>query len=212
MTWDQLKADFVARIQGVYETTYARLSAAITATPEAFRQRVTNYLDLLAQIRANLERIAARLPNPPQTQADAALIAKYAELKAMYDALVAGVATNAVAVRTPEVGVAPVVVVLVIGILGLTAAGVAWAVASYEYAVSLRDQTAFMAKELDARVEAMRTGQLLPATTALPPSAPVATAPEPPSSGGGTPWAWLFGGLALAGAAAVFVVPKLGKG
>ncbi len=209
MTWEQLKADFLARIQVLYESTYGRLSSAIAATPEAFRQRVTGYFDLLAQIRANLERIVARLPNPPQNHADAALIAKYAEFKAMYDALVAGVASNAVAVKT-EIGVAPAAVVLVIGIIGLTVAGVAWAVASYEYAVSLRDQTDFMAKELDARVESMRSGAQLPATTALPPSAPVGAPASPGGMGSG--WAWVFGGLALAGAAAVYVVPKLGKG
>jgi hypothetical protein len=211
MTWDQLKTDFLSRIQGLYERTFGRLQSAIAATPEAFRQRVTSYLDLLAQIRANLERILARLPNPPQSQADAVLIAKYAELKAMYDALVAGVASNAVAVKT-EIGVAPAVV-LVVGIIGFTVAGVAWAVASYEYAVSLRDQTDFMVKELDARVEAMRSGAQLPATTALPPSAPAATTAAPPTPGGmGAGWAWVFGGLAVAGAAAVYVVPKLGKG
>jgi hypothetical protein len=181
MTWDQLKTDFLSRIQGLYERTFGRLQSAIAATPEAFRQRVTAYLDLLAQIRANLERILARLPNPPQSQADAVLIAKYAELKAMYDALVAGIASNAVAVKT-EIGVAPAVV-LVIGIIGLTVSGVAWAVASYEYAVSLRDQTDFMVKELDARVEAMRSGAQLPATTALPPSAPAAVPARPRPAG-----------------------------
>lgn len=209
MTWEQIKADFTSRIQSLFETTYTRLSSAITSTPEAFRERVVAYLGILAEIRANLERIATRLPNPPQTQADAEIIARYAEYKSMYDALVTGISANSVAVRT-EIGVAPAVVVLVIGIIGLTVAGVAWAVASYEYAVSLRDQTAFMVKELDARVESMRSGQQLPATTALPPSAPAPT-PEA-SSSGGSGWAWLFGGLALAGAAAVFVVPKLGKG
>ena len=204
-TWDELKADFTGRVATLYASTWQRLSTAITTAPDTFRARMADYLAMLAQIRANLAIIAARLPNPPRTQAEALQITTYAEYKSMYDALVAGISANAVPVRT-EIGIAPAVVVTV-GLVGLTAAGVAWAVATWEYAASLRDQTGFLVKELDARVESMRSGAPLPATTAVPAAAP--TAPREPSSAG---WGWLVGGLALAGAAAVFVVPKLGKG
>ena len=210
MTWEQLKADFTANIQQVYAAAYQRLSGAIEARPEAFRDRVTSFLDALATTKANLDRIAAKLPNPPKDKAEAGLITRYAEMKQLYDALVAGISENATRVNPSEVGWGPVAVILVIGVVGLSIAGVAWAVAAWEYAASLRDQSGFMDRELDARVEAMRSGAQLPATTAIPPSASSPPDPTKGAGGSGINLAWLLGGLALAGAAAVFVVPKLG--
>ena len=56
---------------------------------------------------------------------------------------------------------------IVVGVIvGLAA--IAWAVAAYQYAVNLREQTALTEKELDARILASREGRQLPATT-LPP-------------------------------------------
>lgn len=211
MTWEQLKADFTANIQQVYEATHKRLAAAIEARPESFRDRVTSFLDALATTKANLDRIAAKLPNPPKDKTEAALITRYAEMKQLYDAIVAGISENATRVNPSEFGWGPVAVILVIGVVGLSIAGVAWAIAAWEYAASLRDQSGFMDKELDARVEAMRSGAQLPATTAIPPSASPPPDPTKSDGGNGMNLAWILGGLALAGAAAVFVVPKLGK-
>ncbi|MCB9779732.1 MAG: hypothetical protein H6742_14300 [Alphaproteobacteria bacterium] len=209
MTWDELKASFTGNAAAAYDATLGRLSAAIQATPAAFEAKVTSFFALLAECKANLDRIQARLPNPPRTQADANDIARYAEMKSLYDALVLGISRNAV--QVPQVGIAPAVVI-VVGAVGLTVAGVAWAVAAWEYAASLRDQTAFMAQELDARVAASQRGTQLQPTTATPPSAPA------PGGGGsgdddkkGGAWMWLLG-IGAAAAAAAFIVPKLGKG
>ena len=209
MTWDELKARFTANIVGTYDATFGRLSAAIQATPSAFEAKVTGFFALLAECKANLDRIQAQLPNPPRTQADAGLIARYAEMKSLYDALLAGIAQNAV--QVPQVGIAPAVVI-VVGAVGLSAAGVAWAVAAWEYAASLRDQTGFMAQELDARVQASQRGTQLQPTTATPPSAPApggGAVGDDDKKGGA--WVWLLG-IGAAAAAAALIVPKLGKG
>ena len=210
MTWEQLSSAFSSQMRGLYDQTIGQLAAAIEASPQAFEARVTEFFNVLAQTRAHLVRIQTLLPNPPRNAEEGTWIARYAEMKAMYDALVQGLrqagATNANAL---EIG--NPVVLAVVGI-GLTVAAIAWAVSAYQYAVGLRDQTAFMAQELEARVESMRTNKPLPPVTATPPSAPAeapASAPPPNAKSGG--WGWLVAGLGLA-AGAYFFIPKLGKG
>ena len=83
-----------------------------------------------------------------------------------------------------EVGVAPAVLV---GGLAIGIVGVSWAVAAYQYAVNLRDQTQLYREDLAARVAAAQRGQTLPPST-LPPK-------PPPSSG--MRWLWGLGGLGL---------------
>lgn len=198
MTWAQLQQSFLSGIEASYAATLGRLEEAITATPAAFEAKVQGFLALLAECKANLARIQARLPHPPRSQAEAQLVAVYAEMKGLYDAPLLGLSQNAVAL--PSVGLAPV---LMVGALGLTAAGVAWAVAAWEYAASLRDQSGLLARELEARVESMRTGAPLPPSTV--PSPP----PAPP--GGGSAWPWLLA-LGLAAAGFYTFAPKAGKG
>ena len=55
--------------------------------------------------------------------------------------------------------------IVMIAVVALSAAGVAWAIAAYEYAAGLRDETALMATELEARVQAMKDGKTLPPST-----------------------------------------------
>lgn len=209
MTWDELRATFTSTIASAYEATLGRLSAAIRATPAAFEAKVTGFFALLAECKANLDRIRARLPSVPRDQAEAGLVARYAEMKSLYDALVLGISQNAT--QVPQVGIAPAVV-LVVGAVGLSVAGVAWAVAAWEYAASLRDQTGFMAKELEARVDASQRGTQLQPTTATPPSAtpPGGSGPGDDEKKGGA-WMWLLG-IGVAAGAAAFLLPKLGKG
>lgn len=211
MTWEQFKAAFTADIGVAYDKTLGQLAAAIEASPKAFEARVQAFFEVLAQIKANLLHLQARLPNPPKDATDAQFITRYAEMKALYDAILQGLRyTGAVNAASLEIG--NPIVIAVLGV-GLTVAAVAWAISAYQYAVGLRDQTSFMAKELDARVEAMRTDKKLPEATATPPSAPANPQnphkkPEDSGKGG---WLWLVAGLGLA-AGAVFVLPKLGKG
>ena len=87
-----------------------------------------------------------------------------------------------------------------VGGLAITAVGLAWAFAAYEYAANLKDQTALAERELDARVDASNAGRVLPPST-LPP------APPSPVEGARSVGLWLFGGLVLA--AGALVVPML---
>jgi hypothetical protein len=123
MTWDELKATFASSIAASYEATIGRVSAASQATPAAFEAKVTTFFALLAKCKANLDRIQVRLPHPRRTHADAAIAARYAEMKSLYELL--GISRNAV--QVPQVGVAPAVVI-VLGSVGLFVASVAWAV------------------------------------------------------------------------------------
>jgi hypothetical protein len=84
--------------------------------------------------------------------------------------------------------------VIVLGML-VAIAGIIFAVASYEYCVELREQTALQDRDLTERVRASEQGRTLQPST-LP-------APNPPPSLP-DPRPWVVGGLALlAGAAGV---------
>lgn len=208
MTWEQLKQGFTSGIASAYDASLGRVERAVSEDADRVKRAVAAFFEALAQARANLDRALTLLPSPARDAADAALVARYTEMRQLYDALLLGISKNAVAVAEREVGVAPAVV-LVIGVVGLTAAGVAWALAAYEYAAALRDQSGFLVAELEARKEAMRTGKALPPASPTP-STPAPASPDaPPSKGAG--WGWVLVGLGLAGGA-VYLLPKLGKG
>ena len=209
MTWEQLKAAFSTNVERSYDRARAGLDAALRRRPDEVRRRVAGTLSALKAAGAHLRRAAALLPARPEGREEADRVVRYAEMKALYDALLAGLGVNAVQLDAEaeiEAGFIPASVVLTIGALGLTAAGVAWAVAVYEYAAGLRDQSAFLVKELDARQEAMRTGRALPAATGTAP-------PQDPGDPGkgGFGWVWAMLGVSALAAAAVFG-PQLVKG
>lgn len=64
-----------------------------------------------------------------------------------------------------EVGVAPAVVVLGVGV-SVTVAGLCFAIVVKDVAIVLRDWLSYLNRELAARTEAMRTGRTLPPSTA----------------------------------------------
>lgn len=194
MTWEELKLSFLTGIQASYDAVYARVEEAVAAKPSSFEAKVRAFLTLLRECKVNLERIAAQLPALPKNDAAKALIRRYQDMKALYDALVAGIALNATG--DLELGVVPVVVV---GTVALSAAGVAWAIAAYEYAAGLRDETALMATELEARVQAMKDGKTLPPSTLA--------APEKTDSGG-APLGLVLVGLGVLGGAAFFTFKR----
>ena len=196
MTWEELKARFITDIQATYNAVYSRVEDAVAAKPSSFEAKVRAFLTLLKECKTNLERIAAQLPSLPKNDAAKALIRRYQDMKALYDALVAGIALNASGEL--ELGVVPVVVV---GTVALSAAGVAWAIAAYEYAAGLRDESALMASELEARVEAMRTGKALQPSTVTPPS-------SPDSASKGAPVGLVLVGLGVLGGAAFFTFKR----
>lgn len=194
MTWEELKLSFLTGIQASYDAVYARVEEAVAAKPSSFEAKVRAFLTLLRECKVNLERIAAQLPSLPKNDAAKALIRRYQDMKALYDALVAGIALNATGEL--ELGTVPLVVV---GTVALSAAGVAWAIAAYEYAAGLRDETALMATELEARVQAMKDGKTLPPSTLA--------APEKTDSGG-APLGLVLVGLGVLGGAAFFTFKR----
>ena len=213
MTWEELKTSFSTNIEIVYGRAASWLDQALARTPEDVKKRVAGTLSALKATGRHLQRAQALLPSRPQTKAEAELVVRYAEMKGLYDAILSGIGINAVQLEAEqeiEAGFIPASVVLVIGTLGLTAAGVAWAVANFEYATALRDQAAFLTKELEARQEAMRSGKELPAATGYAnESTNKDKKPKDEDKGG---WGWLWAVLGLGGLVGAAVYgPKLLK-
>ena len=181
--------------------------------PSDVKRKVAGTLSALKATGRHLSKAQALLPSQPKTKAEAELVVRYAEMKGLYDAILSGIGINAVQLEAEqeiEAGFIPASVVLVIGTLGLTAAGVAWAVANFEYATALRDQAAFLTKELEARQEAMRSGKELPAATGYAnESTNKDKKPKDEDKGG---WGWLWAVLGLGGLVGAAVYgPKLLK-
>lgn len=190
-TWTHIKSAWSSGWTALSDQATRLYGAAITGNPSAYATKVTAFQAELAVSRATLDRIKAKLPNPPNTDADRAMVANYTAMERRYHDLAAGLyadatPTGAGAPGQPMVGVAPV---LVVGGIALTVIGIAWAVAAYEYTVNLREQTSLAERELDARVAASRDGRVLQTSTLPPPPSPAADA----SNLG----LWLLGGLAV---------------
>src|SRR5262245_22110215 len=97
-------------------TTYA---AALQADPSGTATRIGAFATALQESRATLDRIGPRLPHPPATEADRALVARYQELERRWNDLAAGFFADATPAPTlPVLGVAPA---LVVGGLAITA-------------------------------------------------------------------------------------------
>lgn len=199
-TWSDIRAAWSEGWQALAEEAVLLYASAIEADPGVYAGHVSAFQAELATSRATLDRLRTKLPNPPATPEERAMIARYAAMERRWNDLAAGLyaeATPAGALGRPTVGVAPAV--LIVGSVAITAVGVSWAIAAYEYAVNLREQTALAEKELDARVTASRDGRTLPPTT-LPP-------PPPPLPDSGNVGLWLLGGLAVVTGA--LVLPPL---
>lgn len=195
MTWADIQARWSQGWRALSQAASDAWSAAIHADPAAFSGHVVAFQDQLAQTRATLDRMRTLVPSPPVTPEDHAAAEQLAAFEVRYHELAAGLYGDAA--EAPSVGVVPL---LVVGGLALGAAGIAWAVAAYQYAVNLREQTALAERELTARVEASRAGRVLqPSTLPAPPPPPAPAA----SSGGGL---WLLGGLGLVAAAVTLPV------
>ena len=198
--WSSIKAAWSRGWNALYEEGKRLYQRAIEANPSKYLETVKDFVAALTESRATLDRIKAKLPDPPKTEEDRALAAKVQGLEKRYNELAAGFYSEAVPAGATSTGIAPIIVVagLAVGV-----GACAWAVAAYEYAVNLREQTALAEKELDARIEASKQGRTLQPST-LP-------QPEPPSEKAKKGVGMLVvGGLALA--AAVVAVPVFLKG
>lgn len=163
--------------------------AAIRMNPARYADRVAAFVAEITAARQNLDRIKAKLPNPPVTDEDRQRVANYQALEARYSTLASGFYADT-RPATEGTGAAPL---LVVGGLVVGVAAIAWAVSAYEYAVNLREQTALADRELTARVDASKEGRALPPST-LP-------APEDPSKRAAKVGLWVVGGLVLVGGA-----------
>lgn len=195
-TWSDLKARWSSGWTALHDAAKRTYEATISANPSAFKEKVASFVSLLSESKASLERSKAMLAQVN----DPALAQQTASLESRYAELAAGVFADAQQVDT--VGVAPVVVggVIVGGVL-ISVAGIAWAVAAYQYAVNLRENTSLLEKELQARIDASKEGRNLAPSTIPPQPAPMEQARKVGML--------LFGGLTLA--AAAIAVPMLMK-
>jgi len=204
-TWADIKAAWSSGWKALSAQATAAYASAAQLDPTGTLAKVQGFVQALTDSRAALDRIAAKLPNPPVTAADHAAVAQHRAMEARYHDLAAGFygdatpAPGGATAPVPSTGAAPAV--LIIGGLAVGAVGVAWAVAAYQYAVNLREQTALAERELDARVEASREGRPLQASTLPPP-------PNPTDDAKGM-GLWLLGGLAVV--AGALTLPALLK-
>jgi hypothetical protein len=200
-SWADVKASWSSGWKTLSDQAVATYDASIRANPLAYSDKVTGFASALADSRRNLDAIAAKLPNPPVTEADQKAVADYQAMEKRYHEIAAGFYADAVpadqaGAAVPVIGVAPLVVVaeLAVGVVAI-----AFAIVAYQYAVNLREQTALADRELTARIQASEAGRVLPPSTLPPPPSPVEDA-----KGVGM---WLLGGLALA--AGALTIPLL---
>ncbi|MFH1464554.1 MAG: hypothetical protein ABIO70_09210 [Pseudomonadota bacterium] len=201
-SWNDIKSAWSQGWKALNEQAMSAYEVAIKADPMRYVDQIKDFMSALTDSRANLDRMKARLPNPPRTEADRKILAVYQALEKRYHELAAGFYSDARPADQPSTGAIPVVVIVVAGV-ALGVAACAWAVAAHEYATNLREQTALADKELEARVEASKQGRTLQPTTLPEPASEQA---KKKAKGVGV---LLVGGLLLAaGALAVPVFLK----
>lgn len=168
MDWELLRTQWTA-VQTQWDQTWRDAqSAAVAAwdgTAGEAEEIVRDFLDDLAEIDTDLTWMQGQLSKLPASEA-ASWQSAISGWRKTWSWLGAGIYPYVT--TTPEAGVqGPPVVVLVVG-----AVGIAFAVAFWEYAASLRDEVELNRVELEARVEAMREGTTLqPSTLPKQPSA-----------------------------------------
>ncbi len=206
----------VERIQAMRisaEGALGSVQASLAKSAEPLARVVAAYRELLGKtgsriIQAQVKVIQARSKNPT----DPTLIAlerRTIELLTAWTAHVKGYtayerpATDAEKGGAIAVGVAPVVIIAIAvagAVIAVSVTGIAWAVVHYKEATILSDEVAI--------IEA--NPALADAIAKVNQTAPSSPTPDPtkPDSGGGFGWFLAAAGLA---AAAIFIVPKLGK-
>ncbi len=179
-SWTDIRSRWGQSWRTRYDQAVLEYGASIQRNAEGFRKKVEEFLAILEQSRQALLRIDVLLESSP----DAEQKRRASALWQRHRTLAAGVFADTRPVE--HLGAAPVVVGLVVAGVLIGLGGIAWAVAAYEYAVNLREETGLLEKELQARIEASHAGRILPPST-LP--------AQPSGTGDITPW--LVGGLVL---------------
>jgi len=151
---------------------------AIVAAPETYRAKVEGFVAALTTSKQNLTWIRAHeghLSTQEKVSADA--------LGQRYNDLAAGFLSDVDGGEALQLGAGPL---LIVAGLGVGVAAIAWAVASYEHAANLRDQTALFREDLAARVTASQQGLTLQPAT-VPQTLPAPSPVSAPSSGWSLP-------------------------
>ncbi len=208
-SWADIKAGWSAGWKALAEQATSAYGSAVQADPTGTLQKVQAFVSALSDSRANLDRMAAKLPNPPVTAEDRAAVEQYRALEKRYHELAAGFYADAQPATEPQPSTGAAQAVLIVAGLAVGLVGVAWAVAAYEYAVNLREQTALAERELDARVEASRQGRALQSTTLPPQPDPIASATGAATTAAKGVGLLVVGGLVVA--AGAFLLPSLMK-
>jgi hypothetical protein len=192
MSWAGNRSAWSERWASVQRTGLANYASSIRKAPETYRQKVTSFLALLADVRTRLDRMRKLPLSPGEEQ-------RLNQLETRWVTLAAGVYGDTQ--PSTSIGVAPIAVGIIVAGVVVGVAGIAWSVAAYEYAVNLREHTALLENELNARVEASRAGRTL-----QPSGVPPVPTPAGEARKLGTV---LLGGLVLvAGAVAIPAVWK----
>ncbi len=193
--WSDIRAAWDASWSRVEAAALQKWQAAIEATPERFREPVEAFLNTLAGTRLRLDEALQLAKMPGATGTDRG---QYMRLQSQYNAVAAGMMVHATPTDAEETGAVPV---LVVAGLAISVAGVAWAIAAYEYAASLRDQVQLYREDLTARVAAAQQGLTLQPSTV--------PAPTSPPSTPGSMWPWLLGlGVLGAGGLTLYTLRK----
>jgi hypothetical protein len=207
----------IERIQAMRisaEGALGSVQASLAKSAEPLARVVAAYRELVGKtgsriIQAQVKVIQARSKNPT----DPTLIAmerRTVELLTAWTAHARGYtayerpATEAEKGGAIAIGVAPVVIIAIAvagAVIAVSVTGIAWAVVHYKEATILSDEVAIIEQN----------PALADALAKLNETAPSSAPPDPtnPDSGGGFGWFLAAAGLA---AAAIFIVPKLGKG
>ena len=195
------------------ESSLASVEAYAVTNAQALAKVVGSYRAILADtgsriIRAQVRVIQARAANPT----DPTLIAlerRTVELLTAWTAHAQGYmpyerpASDAEKGTAVAVGWAGIVIALAVAgaVIAVAFTGVAWAVVHYKEAQTLSDEVALVEKNPSIADQLAKVNQTAPSSA--PPD------PTNPDSGGG--WGWFLAALGIAGAA-IYIVPKLGKG
>ncbi len=197
------------------EQSLTQVQAYLASTPQPLAKVVAGYRALLADsgrriVQAQVKVIQARATNPTDPTL-AALERRTVELLTMWTAHAQGYtayerpATEAEKTGAIQVGVAPVVIIaIVIGaaVIAISLTGIAWAVVHYKEAQTLSDEVALVEKNPSIADQLAKINETAPSSAPPDPT-------KPGSDSGG--WVWFLAALGIAGAA-IYIVPKLGKG
>ena len=196
------------------EQSLSQVQAYLSSNPQPLARVVAGYRALLADtgrriIQAQAKVVQARANNPTDPKL-LALERRTVELLTMWTAHAQGYspyerpATEAEKRGTVEVGAAPgVIIAIAIGaaVIAVSLTGIAWAVVHYKEAQTLSEEIAIVERD----------PSLADAIAKINATAPSSAPPDLPNPDSGGGFGWFLAAAAVA-AAAIFIVPKLGKG